>query len=119
MPGVLRGALTFHDIQFLRSDCAPLGQTSGSPLVDLETQQVLGLQTTGRYLETSTAVPLWTLRDDPLLRRAGITFTEATPVQERRNVLEQLERLARTRYWNEVRSTINGFYQRIFGGPNR
>jgi hypothetical protein len=122
MPGTLRGALTFHDIQFLRSDCAPLGQTCGAPIIDLETQQVLGIQTTGRYLETSTAVPLYALRDDPLLRRAGVTFTDTTPVQERRNVLDQLERLARTRYWNEVRSAISGLYQRAFpppNGPNR
>jgi hypothetical protein len=85
-------------------------------------QQVLGLQTSGRYLETSTAIPLYTLRDDPLLRRAGVTFADATP-QERQNVTEQLERLARSRYWNEARSTIANLYQRAFGnfmpGSNR
>ena len=81
-PGLLRGALAFHEVKFLRHDAAPLGQNSGAPIIDLETHQVLGLQTTGRYLETSTAVPLYLLRDDPLLRRAGVTFAEATP-QER------------------------------------
>jgi hypothetical protein len=121
-PGVLRGQLDFHEVQLLRHDCAPLGQTSGSPLIDLETQQVIGLQTSGRYLETSTAIPLYALRDDPLLRRAGVTFAEATP-QERQNVTEQLERLSRSRYWNEARAIIASLYQRAFGnytpGTNR
>jgi hypothetical protein len=121
-PGVLRGQLNFHEVQLLRHDCAPLGQTSGAPLIDLETQQVIGLQTSGRYLETSTAIPLYTLRDDPLLRRAGVTFAETTP-QERQNVTEQLERLSRSRYWNEARALIASLYQRAFGnstpGANR
>ena len=76
---------------------------------------MLGLQTTGRYLETGTAVPLYLLRDDPLLRRAGVTFAEAT-TQERQTVAEQLERLARSRYWNEARAAVGALYQRAFGG---
>jgi hypothetical protein len=113
-PGLLRGSLTFHEVQLIRHDCAPLGQTSGAPLLDLETHQVIGLQTTGRYLETSTAVPLYVLRDDPLLRRAGVTFAEATS-HDRQMVTEQLERLARTRFWTEARATIASLYQRAFG----
>jgi hypothetical protein len=65
-PGQLRGEFTFHEVTFLRHDAAPLGQHAGAPLVDLETHQVIGLQSTGRYLEASTAVPLYLLRDDPL-----------------------------------------------------
>ena len=114
-PGQLRGAFVFNEIQLLRHDAAPLGQTSGAPVIDLETHQVLGLQTTGRYLETCTAVPLYLLRDDPLLRRAGVMFAEAT-TQERQTVTEQLERLARTRFWNEARAAIAALYQRAFGG---
>jgi hypothetical protein len=113
-PGVLRGTFNFAEVQLLRHDCAPLGQTAGAPLIDLETQQVLGLQTNGRYLETGTAIPLYTLRDDPLLRRAGVTFAEATP-QDRQTVSEQLERLARTRYWPEARSAVTSLYNRAFG----
>jgi hypothetical protein len=115
-PGLLRGVLTFHEIQLLRHDCGPLGQTAGAPLLDLETQQVLGLQTTGRYLEASTAVPLYALRDDPLFRRAGVPFSDTTP-QERQRTAEQLERLARSRYWNEARALIASLYQRAFGNP--
>ena len=57
-----------------------------------------------------------------LLRRAGVTFAEATP-QERQTVTEQMERLARSRYWNETRAVIASLYQRAFGnftpGTNR
>jgi hypothetical protein len=113
-PGLLRGAFSFAEVQLLRHDCAPLGQTAGSPVIDLETQQVLGMQTNGRYLETSTAIPLYTLRDDPLLHRAGVTFAEATP-QDRETVAGQLERLARTRHWGEARSAITSLYNRAFG----
>jgi hypothetical protein len=115
-PGQVRGTLAFHEVQLLRHDCAPLGQNAGAPLLDLETHQVIGLQMTGRYLESSTAVPLYVLRDDPLLRRAGVNFAEATQ-QERRSTVEQLERLSRSRYWNEARSVIANLYQRAFGGP--
>ena len=114
-PGLLRGAFRFNEIQLLRHDCAPLGQTAGAPILDLETHQVVGLQTTSRYLETGTAVPLYLLRDDPLLRRAGVTFAEAT-AQERQVVTDQLERLARSRFWNEARAAIATLYQRAFGG---
>src|SRR5262249_30515730 len=89
---------------------------AGAPLIDLETQQVLGLQTTSRYLDVNTAVPLYALRDDPLLRRAGVSFAQATE-QERRDAAEQLERLARTRFWNEARAAIATLYQRASGSP--
>jgi hypothetical protein len=114
-PGLLRGALTFHEVQLIRHDCAPLGSTSGSPLLDLESHQVIGLQTTGRYLESSTAVPLYVLRDDPLLRRAGINFAETT-TQDRQRLGDQIDRLSRSRYWNEARALIQSLYQRAFGG---
>jgi hypothetical protein len=113
-PGTLRGLLQFREVQLLQHDCAPLGVTDGACLIDLETHQVIGLQLSGRYLETSTAIPLWVLRDDPLLRRAGVTFAEATN-QDREMVAHQLERLARSRYWAEARAVIGQLYQRAFG----
>ena len=113
-PGQLRGELTFHEITLLRHDAAPLGQNAGALLVDLETQQVIGMQSTGRFLETSTAVPLYMLRDDPLMRAAGVHFTDATP-RDRQNVLDQVERLARSRFWNETRSLIDNLYNAAFG----
>lgn len=113
-PGLLRGSMSFAEVQLLRNDCGPLGQNAGAPLLDLETHQVIGMQSSGRYLEPGTAVPLYALRDDPLLRQAGVTFAEATE-DDRRTVAEQLERLARTRYWREARTAISGLYQRAFG----
>jgi hypothetical protein len=113
-PGILRSMLQFRDTPLVQHDCANLGQLSGSPLVDLETHRVLGLHLAGRYLETGTAVPLWQLRDDPLFRRAGVTFTEGT-ARDFDQVVTQLERLKRTRHWNEVRAAINNLYQRAFG----
>jgi hypothetical protein len=114
MPGVLRGFLQFRDLQLVQHDCAVLGQSTGGCLIDLETQQVLGLHLSSRYLEPGTAIPLWVLRDDPLLQRCGVTFAQATSV-EMRSTSDQLERLARSRYWNDVRNTIATYYQRAFG----
>jgi hypothetical protein len=116
-PGVIRGTLQFGTLHFLQTDCAPLGQTGGSPILDLETHQVLGLQLSGRYPEAGTAIPLWTLREDTLFRRVGVTFAEAT-AQDLQATTNQIERLARSRYWSEVRATIASLYQRAFGGGN-
>jgi hypothetical protein len=113
-PGLLRGELNFHQVRFLRDDAGPLGQVAGAPLVDLETNQVLAVRTAGRYLEEGTAVPLYALRDDPLFERAGVPFAEATP-QQRQAVNEQIDRLARTRFWNETREVIASLYRRAFG----
>src|SRR5207302_4598413 len=74
-PGLLRGLLRFGEVQLLQHDCAPLGQTTGGCLVDLETHQVLGLHLYNRYLDVGTAIPLWVLREEPLFQRAGVTFT--------------------------------------------
>jgi Trypsin-like peptidase domain len=117
-PGVLRGFLQFREVQLLQHDCAPLGQSSGSCLVDLETQQVLGVHLTSRYLEPGVAIPLWVLRDDPLLQRCGVTFAQAT-AEDLRHTTEQIERLARSRYWTDIRGTIATFYQRAFGTTPR
>jgi len=114
-PGQLRGEFRFSNIPFLRHDAAPLGITAGAPIIDLETHLVIGMQLSGRYLETSTAVPLYALRDDPLFRRANIPFTEGTRRQETERVVEQMERLARTRFWNEARTLIEQLHQRAFG----
>src|SRR5262249_6922366 len=94
-PGTLRGLLQFRDVRLLQHDCAMLGRAAGSCLIDLETHQVLGLHLAGRYLEVGTAIPLWLLHDDPLLRQADVTFAEAT-AQEREEINQQVERLARS-----------------------
>ena len=55
-------------------DCSTLGGNSGSPVVDLETHRVVGLHFGGRFLQKNHAVPLWALRDDPLVQQAGLNF---------------------------------------------
>jgi len=113
-PGMLRGCLQFREVQLLQHDCGPLGQSAGSCILDLETHRVLGVQLCSRYLESATAIPAWVLRDDPFLRQAGVTFTQAT-TQDLDMTRSQMERLARSRYWTECRTTIAGLYQRAFG----
>lgn len=116
-PGAIRGYMQFRDVQLLQHDCAVLGQSAGSCLVDMETQQVLGVHLSSRYMETGTAIPLWVLREDPLFTRCGVTFADAT-TEQMRVTNEQMERLARTRYWNDVRNTIAAYYSRAFGNTN-
>jgi S1-C subfamily serine protease len=55
-------------------DCSTLGGNSGSPVVDLETHQVIGLHFGGRYGVGNYAVPLWMLADDPLLKQGDLNF---------------------------------------------
>jgi hypothetical protein len=58
----------------LLHDCSTLGGNSGSPVVDLETNQVVGLHYAGFHRHANLAVALWRLADDPLLRAAGVGF---------------------------------------------
>ncbi len=58
----------------LEHDCSTLGGNSGSPLVDLETNLVIGLHFGGKYEVGNYAVPLWMLADDPLLKAGGVEF---------------------------------------------
>jgi Trypsin-like peptidase domain len=55
-------------------DCSTLGGNSGSPVVNLETHQVLGLHFGGRFLEKNHAVPMWMLQNDPLIKRANLNY---------------------------------------------
>jgi hypothetical protein len=64
----------FEDRNELTHDCSTLGGNSGSCLVDLDTNLVIGLHYSGRYLQANHAVTLWTMRDDPLLQKAGVPF---------------------------------------------
>lgn len=55
-------------------DCSTLGGNSGSPVVDLETHEVIGLHFGGRYGVGNYAVPLWMLTADPLLAKGEVNF---------------------------------------------
>jgi hypothetical protein len=71
-PGELRAV--FEQESLLHHDCSTLGGNSGSCVVDLETNKVIGLHFGGRYLEANQAVALWKLTDDPLLDSADVRF---------------------------------------------
>jgi hypothetical protein len=86
----------------------------GGCVVDLESHQVLGLHMSGRYLENGTAVPLWMLRDDPLLERCHVTLAQATN-EELATVSGQVERLSRARHWQELRNAVRNMYEQAFG----
>ena len=58
----------------LLHDCSTLGGNSGSCVIDLETGQVIGLHFGGRYRKANKAIALWLLKEDPLLRFAGVNF---------------------------------------------
>lgn len=114
-PGILRGLTRFRDVGLLEHDCSVLGHSAGSCLVDLETQQVIGMHVAGRYLESGSAIPLWMLRDDPLLKRAGVSFVEPASEGDLQTATRRLERLARTRLWGETQEAIGRLYQRALG----
>lgn len=64
----------FDDRSILTHDCSTLGGNSGSCLVDIETNKVVGLHFCGRYLQANYAVALWQLTSDPLLKKAKVWF---------------------------------------------
>jgi hypothetical protein len=63
-----------HEYSAVQHDCSTLGGNSGSPVVDLESNEVIGLHFGGRYGVGNYAVPLWQLADDPLLKRGDLSF---------------------------------------------
>ncbi|WP_149183725.1 serine protease [Streptomyces sp. TRM49041] len=62
------------DRMVMTHDCSTLGGNSGSPVFDLTDHRVLGLHFGGRYGFGNYAVPLWSMPDDPLVRRAELNF---------------------------------------------
>ena len=62
------------DAGLFHHDCSTLGGNSGSCVVDLESNLVLGLHFSGSYLKSNRAVALWQLADDPMLTKAGVNF---------------------------------------------
>ena len=53
--------------------------------------------------------------DDPLFRRANVPFADGPRRQQTEQTVNQLERLARTRFWNEAQTVIEQLYRRAFG----
>jgi len=71
-PGKVLAA--FEHEHLLTHDCSTLTGNSGSCIVDIESNHVLGLHVSGRPRQINRGIPLWTLRSDPLLRKARVWF---------------------------------------------
>jgi V8-like Glu-specific endopeptidase len=80
-PGKCCGFVTHTDtngtnLQVLAHDCSTLKGNSGSPLIDLHNNTVIGLHFFGTFRERNVAVPLWKLRNDPMLANNGVQFID-------------------------------------------
>lgn len=69
-PGEITGVSAYVE----GHDCSTLGGNSGSAVFGLESQVVLGLHYGGKFQVGNTAVPLWMLAKDPLLKKAKVNF---------------------------------------------
>jgi V8-like Glu-specific endopeptidase len=71
-PGKLLSVL--GNTKIMEHDCSTLGGNSGSAVIDLETNKVIGLHFSGKYLQANKAISLWKMTNDPLLKKANINF---------------------------------------------
>lgn len=55
-------------------DATTLGGSSGSPVIDLKRQRVVGLHFQGQYGVRNDAVPLWKLHDDEFFGAQGLSL---------------------------------------------
>jgi S1-C subfamily serine protease len=72
-PGEIRTVMESDRV--FTHDCSTLGGNSGSCVVDLDSNLVVGLHFSGRYLKANYALCLWMLQQDPLITRAGVQFS--------------------------------------------
>jgi len=93
MPGGLTGmervSLYGHDVNELEHDCSTLRGASGSPVVDLEGQGVVGVHNAGlrlldggSYEAINLAVPGWILARDPRVLETVGDWTGAAPIAD-------------------------------------
>jgi endonuclease G len=77
-PGRLLGAkqtISFgRNVNALAHDCSTLGGNSGSAVIDVESETILGLHFGGEYLIANYAVPAWELAADQHLHAQGVLF---------------------------------------------
>jgi len=71
-PGEVRAVFDRESI--FHHDCSTLGGNSGSCVVDVESNKVIGLHFGGLYHEANQAVALWKLTADDLIKEAGVVF---------------------------------------------
>jgi hypothetical protein len=67
------------DVPALAHDASCTSGTSGAPVIQLSTGQVVGVHFAGSYLERNFAVPAWELARDPFLQLSGLQFVGSAP----------------------------------------
>jgi V8-like Glu-specific endopeptidase len=72
-PGNLTNS--FESVGEFAHDCSTLGGNSGSCVLDLDTGLVIGLHYSGSYMHSNYAVSLWKLKEDAILKEAGVNFS--------------------------------------------
>ncbi len=65
--GCRRRKIRGERVQVLIHDCSTLGGNSGSCVIDVETNEVIGLHYGGKYRRRNVAVPIWALIEDGFL----------------------------------------------------
>ncbi len=80
LPGRVIGAGDYPtDRESLVHDCTSTGGCGGSPLIDLENGEVLGVHFAGRYRHENYAIPAELLARDRDLAEAGVQFAGPLP----------------------------------------
>jgi endonuclease G len=72
--GMLQTSSFGRKVNALAHDCTTLGGNSGSVLVDVDAEAILGLHFGGEYLVANYAVPSWELARNQRLRDEGVMF---------------------------------------------
>ncbi|MGQ0791036.1 MAG: trypsin-like serine peptidase [Nitrosopumilaceae archaeon] len=60
--------------KIMKHDCSTLGGNSGSCIVDVGTNKVIGLHFSGLYRQWNKGIALWKLSKDRLLKKADVHF---------------------------------------------
>jgi hypothetical protein len=74
-PGVFTSP--WYEYAAFAHDCSTLGGNSGSCIVDLSLDRVIGIHFKGSYRQANYALALWMLKDDPLFAGRGLRYARA------------------------------------------
>jgi endonuclease G len=66
--------MQWSDDKTFQHDASTLPGSSGSCIVDFESNEVIGIHFAGQYHDANYAVPLWRYSTDPVLAEAGVVF---------------------------------------------
>ena len=77
-PGLVKPVQTINSysqsVHALVHDATTLGGNSGSPVLDVNTGEIVALHFAGRYLQANFAVPMYELARDQIVVDAGVNF---------------------------------------------